>query len=140
MEELEFAGGEKYRLKWSANRDLLAVDDPEGRRFDFEYTNSLLACWTKASGPRNDLKWLHLDYVRETAFQIPPVLLREDASCSYVCSLDKWGYVYDIKTYNKAGILLSKTIIGESSVEQTTPNNTNKSSSKKGDVFATKIR
>jgi len=80
LNELEFTGGRKYRFHWSDARDLLAVDGPEGRRFDFEYTNSLLTCWTKANGPRNELKWRHLDYVRETAFQIPPVLLRKDAS------------------------------------------------------------
>ena len=77
LEELEFAGGRKYRLQWSANHDLLAVDGPDGRRFGFEYADSLLACWTKADGPRNELKWQRLDYVRETAFQIPPVLLRD---------------------------------------------------------------
>ena len=120
--ELEFAGGRKYRLQWSVNHDLLAVDGPKGRQFDFEYVNSLLTCWTQANGPRNELKWRHLDYVRETAFQIPPVLLREDASYSYVCGLDKWGYVYDVKTYNKAGTLVSETKIGTSGIEQIAPN------------------
>jgi len=105
LEELKFAGGKKYRLLWSANHDLRAVDGPEGRRFDFEYTDSLLTCWTKANGARNELKWRHLDYVRETAFQIPPVLLREDASFSYVYDLDKWGFVTNVRIYDKAGTL-----------------------------------
>jgi len=74
--ELEFAGGRKYRLLWADNHDLRAVDGPEGRRFDFEYVNSLLSCWTGANGSRNELKWqYYLDNVRSTAFQIPPVLL-----------------------------------------------------------------
>jgi hypothetical protein len=124
LEALEFSAGRQYRLQWSANCDLLAVDSPKVRLFDFEYANSLLACWTKANSPRNELKWQHLNYVRETAFLIPPVLLREDSSNSYVHTLDKWGYVYEIKTYNKAGAVVSDTRIGEHGLEQTTPNGT----------------
>jgi hypothetical protein len=121
LEELEFHGGRKYRLLWAADHTLMAVDDTKGRRFDFEYANSLLTCWTKASGPRNELKWRHLDYVRETAFQIPPVLLREDASCSYVYALNKWGNVTGVKIHDKAGTLVSDTRIGTTGMEQVAP-------------------
>ena len=131
LNELEFTGGKKYRLHWSDNHDLRAVDGPEGRRFDFEYTNSLLTCWRKAEGPRNELKWQYLDYVKEIAFQIPPVLLREDASHSYACNVDKWGYVNTVKTYDKAGALLSETRIRATGVVQTTPNGEIKHSFKK---------
>ena len=122
LEEMEFSGGKKYRLHWSANHDLLAIDGPEGRRFDFEYANSLLTCWTQANGPRNELKWQHLDYVRETAFQIPPVLLREDASYSYEYKLDMFGRVELVKVRDKAGALVSETKMGMTGVEQTSPN------------------
>ena len=98
----------------------MAIDGPEGRRFDFEYTDSLLTCWTKANGPRNELKWqYYLDNVRTTAFQTPPVLLREDAL--YVYSWDKSGSVDIVKIYDKAGNLLSETRIGSTGVAQTTP-------------------
>jgi len=119
LEELEFYGGRKCRLLWSAEHNLTAVDDPKGRRFDFEYDDSLLTCWTKANGPRNELKWLHLDYVRETAFQTPPVLLREDAS--HVYSWDKGRGVDIVKVYDKTGTFVSKTTIGAAGVRQTTP-------------------
>lgn len=122
LEEMEFFEGRKYRLRWSAEHSLTSIDGPDGRRFDFEYANSLLTCWTKANGPRNELKWRHLDYVRETAFQIPPVLLREDASYSYAYELDKWGVVNTVKIYDKAGTLVSKTRIGATGIEQTSPN------------------
>jgi len=122
LNELEFAGGKKYRLQWSANHDLLAIDGPEGRRFDFEYANSLLTCWTQANGPRNELKWRHLDYIRETAFQIPPVLLREDASYSYEYKLDKFGRVEFVIIHDKSGALVSETKMGTTGVEQTAPN------------------
>jgi len=105
LDEMEFSGGRKYHLQWSTNHDLLAIDGPGGRRVSFQYAGSLLACWTKAGGARNELKWRHLDYVRETAFQIPPVLLREDASFSYVYDLDKWGFVTNVRIYDKAGTL-----------------------------------
>jgi len=121
LEELEFAEGRKYRLQWSSVHDLLAVDGPEGRRFDFEYVNSLLSCWTQAGGSRNELKWqYHLENVRTTAFQTPPVLLREDAS--YVYDWNKGDSVDILKIYDKAGNLLSETKIGSRGVEQTTPN------------------
>jgi len=118
LEEMEFYGGRKYRLLWSADHNLTAVDDPKGRRFDFEYAGSLLTCWTKAGGPRNELKWWHFDYVRETAFQTPPVLLREDAS--YVYGWDKRSGMNIVKVYNKAGALVSETKIGTTRIEQST--------------------
>jgi len=33
LEELEFFGGRKYRMLWSADHTLMAIDDPKGRRF-----------------------------------------------------------------------------------------------------------
>ena len=120
LEELEFAGGRKYWLQWTANHALAAIDNPAGRLFDFEYTNSLLTCWTKTNGPRHELKWqYYLDNVRTTAFQTPPVLLREDAA--YVYSWDKSGSVDIVTIYNKVGALVSRTKIGAAGVEQTTP-------------------
>jgi len=125
LNELEFSGGKKYRLQWSADHTLTAIDDPNGRRFDFEYANSLLSCWTQANGPRNELKWRHLDYIRETAFQIPPVLLREDAAHSYAYELDKWGGVERVTIHDKTGALVSDTKIRASLVEQITPDGKN---------------
>jgi len=120
LEELEFIGGKKYRFQWSAAHALTAIDAPKGRLFNFEYTDSLLTCWTKTTGPRNELKWqYYLDNVRTTAFQTPPVLLREDAS--HVYSWDKGRGVDIVKVYDKTGALVSKTTIGAAGVEQTTP-------------------
>jgi len=122
LEELEFYGGRKYRLSWSAGHDLLAIDAPKGRQLHFEYVDSLLTCWTRENGPCNELKWQRLDYIRETAFQIPPVLLREDASHLYEYKLDKWGGVINVKTHDKSGALVSETDIKTTSIEQATPN------------------
>jgi hypothetical protein len=120
LEQMEFAAGKKYRFSWSADHSLTAIDAPDGRRFDFEYANSLLTCWTKANGPRNELKWwYYLDNVRTTAFQTPPVLLREDAF--YVYDWNKGRSMDTMKVYDKAGTLLSKTKIGATGMEQTTP-------------------
>ena len=121
LTELEFASGKKYQLHWSAEHDLIAIDDPNGRRFDFEYANSLLSCWAQANGPRNVLMWRHLDYVRETAFQISPVLLREDASYTYEYKLDRWGNVEIVTIHDKSGAFVSETKIGPNSVRQITP-------------------
>jgi len=119
LEELEFAGGKKYRFQWSPNHTLTAIDNPAGRLFDFEYTNSLLTCWTKTNGPRNELKWqYYLDNIRTTAFQTPPVLLREDAS--YMYNWNKSGNVDIVTIYDKAGALVSKTKIGAAGLEQIT--------------------
>ena len=108
----------------------MSIDGPEGSRFAFEYTDSLLTCWTKADGPRNELKWqYYLGNVRTTAFQTPPVLLREDASCVY--SWDKSGSVDTVKIYDRAGNLLSETQMGATGVVQTTPNGVIKHTFKK---------
>ena len=123
LEEMEFAEGRKYILQWSANHSLMSIDGPEGRRFAFEYADSLLTCWTKANGPRNELKWqYYLDNVRTTAFQTPPVLLREDASHVYRWDKDNSASVDTVKIYDRSGNLLSETQIGAAGVMQTTPN------------------
>jgi len=123
LQSLIFAKGRIYRFQWSADHSLLSIDGSEGRLFDFEYTDSLLTCWTKANSPRNELKWqYYLDNVRTTAFQTPPVLLREDASYEY--RWDKGGIVDIVKVYNKDEDLLSETKIGDGGIEQTVADGT----------------
>jgi len=120
LEALEFAGGKKYRFQWSADHSLSAIDTHKGRLFNFEYTNSLLACWTKANGPRHELKWqYYLDNARTTAFQTPPVVLREDAA--HVYGVDRSVSMNIVTVHDKAGTFVSKTVVGEDGVEQTTP-------------------
>jgi hypothetical protein len=119
LEELEFAGSKKYRLQWSVDHCLMAIDGPAGRRFDFEYANSLLTCWTEADGSRNELKWWHLDQVREAAFQRPPVRLREDARFTY--DWKRNDNVDIVTIHDKTGAFVSETKIGSAGLEQRTP-------------------